>query len=161
MTRPDPVAAPGRHAQGFALLEALVAILLFVLGILGLMGLQASMTLAQTETRARSEAAYLAQELIGLMWADIGNIDDYAITAGTPGVPGGAPPTSASCTAGACERWLAKMQNVLPQGNAESTITATSGNDSTNAAITIYWTMPNGDMRRYDTATNIAVSFTP
>ena len=48
-----------RGTAGFALIEVLVAVLLFAIGILGMVGLQASMTQAQTESKVRADAANL------------------------------------------------------------------------------------------------------
>ena len=51
------------------LLEALIAILIFSNGILGLIGLQGAAAKASVDAKFRSEAALLANELIGQMWA--------------------------------------------------------------------------------------------
>jgi type IV pilus assembly protein PilV len=81
LNRANPMHAPGRirraspkapraqHARGIALIEVLVALLIFMLGVLGLVGLQASMTRAQTDSKVRADAAYLASELNGRMWS--------------------------------------------------------------------------------------------
>ena len=61
--RPRP--RPGRPARGFALIEALIALLIFSLAVLGLVGLQAAMTRASTGAKYRAEATYLATDLIG------------------------------------------------------------------------------------------------
>lgn len=138
-----------RRAGGFVLLEALVAILLFVLGVMGILGLQASMTRSQTESSLRSEAAYLAQELIGLMWADIPNLTGFAIASG-------------SCTATACQRWLEKAKTALPSGSATVAIAALAdGSTGSDVDITVTWTMPGGEARRYMTRSTIALSHTP
>ena len=138
-----------RRAGGFVLLEALVAILLFVLGVMGILGLQASMTRSQTESSLRSEAAYLAQELIGLMWADIPNLTGFAIASG-------------SCTATACQRWLKKAQATLPGGSATVAIAALAdGSTGSDVDITVTWTMPGGEARKYMTRSTIALSHTP
>lgn len=57
-------------ARGSVLLEAFMAILLFSIGILGMMGLQAAATKNSSEAKYRAEAAYLANQIIGRMWAD-------------------------------------------------------------------------------------------
>lgn len=141
-----------RATRGFVLLEALVAIFLFVLGVLGILGLQTSMTAIQTETRLRSEAAYLAQELVGLMWADIPNRDNYALDSAD----------GKACTAAACLRWLGKVQAILPQGEAVVTVTdLASGDLGSDVAITVNWIMPNGESHQYQTNTTIALGHTP
>jgi len=58
-----------RHPQaGSVLLEALVAILIFSVGILAVVGMQATAVKAAADARHRSEAALLANELLGQMW---------------------------------------------------------------------------------------------
>jgi type IV pilus assembly protein PilV len=54
---------------GVMLIEALVALLIFSVGILGIVGLQASAIKASSDAKYRSEAALMANELIGKMWA--------------------------------------------------------------------------------------------
>jgi len=57
------------HPQnGFVLLEALIAILIFSMGILAIVGLQAASVQASTDARYRTEASLLANQLIGQMW---------------------------------------------------------------------------------------------
>ena len=55
--------------SGVMLIEALIAILIFSVGVLGIIGLQASAAKASVDAQFRSEAALLANELIGRMWA--------------------------------------------------------------------------------------------
>lgn len=133
--------------QGFTLLESLVAMLIFAVGILGMIGLQTSVTAAQTETHARSEAVSLAQEMIGLMWTDMARLDQYVMSAGT------------LCTAPACQRWLDKVRTTLPNGDAS--LTAAAIQDQRNIEIgraidlTVTWQTPRGEQRRYQTSTSI------
>lgn len=57
-----------RNSQsGVMLLEALIAILIFSLGILGIVGLQASAVAASRDAKYRTDAALLANELVGQM----------------------------------------------------------------------------------------------
>lgn len=59
-----------RSAQsGYVLLEALVALLIFSLGLLGMIGFQAASTKIATDSRFRTEAAMLADELLAKMTA--------------------------------------------------------------------------------------------
>ncbi len=59
--------------QGVVLIEAMVAILIFSIGVLAIVGLQASMIKNTADAKYRSEASYIAQNRIGLMWADPAN----------------------------------------------------------------------------------------
>jgi type IV pilus assembly protein PilV len=76
---PSPIFNPqGKSAQhGVVLLEALVAVLLFSLGVLALVGLQGAMIKNTSDSKFRAEASYIAQQWIGMMWADPGNIASY------------------------------------------------------------------------------------
>jgi len=135
------------HGQGgFMMVEVLVAILLFAIGVLGIVGLQASMAQAQTAGKFRADAAYLADELKGIMWTDIANLANY---------------TSANCSGYAlCAGWANKVASALP-GGAVSTLTVdtTPANASFgDATITLSWTQPNGGTHSYTTLANVRAS---
>ena len=67
------------HQKGSVLLEAFIAIVIFSIGILGLMGMQAAAIKNSSEAKNRAEAAYLANQIIGQMWADNpANLASYA-----------------------------------------------------------------------------------
>lgn len=126
-----------RADGGFMLIEVMISVIIFSVGVLALVGLQASMTRAQTEAKVRADAAYLAQELIGLMWADIANAARYDDT-GCAGYT-------------RCAVWRAKVSALLPGGAAAVTWDATTR----NVAITVSWQLPGGDAHRYQTWTNV------
>lgn len=63
--------------QGVVLLEALIAILIFSMGVLALVGLQAAMIKNTSDAKFRAEASYIAQQRLGLMWADPDNVVGY------------------------------------------------------------------------------------
>lgn len=69
-----------KHARGYVLLEALVALLIFSLGVLGMIGFQAASTKIATDSRFRTEAALLADELLAKMtMSDLATVQsDYA-----------------------------------------------------------------------------------
>lgn len=67
---------PGRRQSGAALLEALIAILIFSLGILTVIGIQAASIRMAAEAQYYTRAALLADRLIGEMWASGDSIDD-------------------------------------------------------------------------------------
>lgn len=56
--------------QGIVLLESLIAILIFSVGILALVGVQAVMIKNTNDSKYRADASFIAQQKIGLMWAD-------------------------------------------------------------------------------------------
>ncbi|UUX96545.1 prepilin-type N-terminal cleavage/methylation domain-containing protein [Aquabacterium sp. J223] len=119
--------------RGFALIEVLVGLLILAVGVLGLVGTQASMVQAQGAAKYRGDAAYLAAELVGLMWSDLGNLSQYAGDGATP------------CTATRCLDWARKVASTLPQGQAEVTV------NSGTVVITIRWTPPGDAAHAYTT----------
>jgi type IV pilus assembly protein PilV len=65
--------------QGSMLLEALFGILIFSLGILALVGLQTSSVKQSNAGRYRTDAAMLANQLVGTMWvSDHAFLGNYA-----------------------------------------------------------------------------------
>ena len=125
--------------RGAALIEAMIAILLFCIGILGLVGLQASMTSAQSAAKYRADAAYLASELLGTMWMNKVDLSVYATTPASP------------CTDQRCLDWVNKVAKGLPQGTATVAVTPGTG----VVDLTVRWTAPNEGTRSYVLATTI------
>ena len=67
-----------RNGQGgSALLEAVVALVVFSIGIVGLLGLQAASIKNSIDAKYRSDASYMADQIIAQMWIDRANIDSY------------------------------------------------------------------------------------
>jgi type IV pilus assembly protein PilV len=136
MRRIPPHRIRGHRVQGFALIEALIAILIFSLGALGLLGLQVSMMKATSGAKYRADAAYLANDLIGTMWTDTTNLARYRD----------------SCSGhNPCKNWVAKVANTLPQGNSVLTIDPATG----FVGITIRWTVPDETQHSFNTSTSI------
>jgi type IV pilus assembly protein PilV len=90
--------------RGMALLECLMALLIFSVGLLGLLGLEARVMNISVDSENRSRAAMLASEVASQMW--LNNTVDPLTLAGTPayvallarvadqtqgGLPGGVP----------------------------------------------------------------------
>lgn len=65
--------------KGATLIEALVAILIFSIGILALVGLYATSVKLSADAKIRADAAYLANQIIGHMWADREDLADYVL----------------------------------------------------------------------------------
>lgn len=118
------------------LVEVLVSVLLFSVGVLALVGLQANMNQAQGAAKVRTDAAYLASELTGLMWSDASHLDDY---------------TDSQCGAYArCQAWRDKLARSLPNGLATVTM-PTAG----EVKIEITWSLPDGAPHKYVSETTI------
>jgi len=65
-TRPPSLRKP---QTGSALLEGLIAVLIFSLGILALVGLQANSMRIVTDSKMRMDASNIASQRLGEMWA--------------------------------------------------------------------------------------------
>lgn len=118
------------------LVEVLVSVLLFSVGVLALVGLQANMNQAQGAAKVRTDAAYLASELTGLMWSDLAHLADYE---------------DSKCGAYArCQAWRDKLARSLPNGLATVTM-PTAG----EVKIEITWSLPDGAPHKFISETTI------
>ncbi|MDX8385046.1 MAG: prepilin-type cleavage/methylation domain-containing protein [Gallionella sp.] len=63
--------------QGVVLVEAMIAILIFSMGVLAIVGLQAAMVKNASDSKFRAEASNIAQQRLGVMWADPNNLFNY------------------------------------------------------------------------------------
>lgn len=128
-----------RASQGIALIETLVAILIFAIGVLGMVGMQAAMIRAQSAGKFRADATNLSNEVVGLMWTDKSNVAKYA---------------TANCGAyQPCTDWKNKVASVLPQGLADVSADAASG----AVSVTLRWTIPDEGTHTYVTNTNVQI----
>ena len=138
-------APPLRGRQkGVMLIEALIAILIFSIGILAVVGMQSVAIKNVTESRSRSEAAFLAGELLTQMWVDqnvnAAQVNTSNVTAGNYNYAGtGTVP--ARLTA-----WIARVQGKLPGStNAGIRPKVTITNATTSGAtvkIELFWQNP-------------------
>lgn len=113
--------------RGATLLEALIGILIFSVGILALVGMQTLAIRHMADARYRSEASFLANEIIGRMWVNKGNLAAFAYGGS------GTPPA-------AVDGWVTTIQNTLPGvtgGNLPSIVLAGS-----QVTVTVRWQLP-------------------
>lgn len=123
------------------MLEALISVVLLAIGILGLIAFQAEMTKNATHAKLRGEAAFLANQLIGQMWADRGDLSRYQVVEGV-------------CQDEAinnCVNWAGAVQATLPDGAANVNINSA---DST-VDITLSWTLPGEAESQYQIIAHI------
>lgn len=67
------------QVRGAVLLEAFIAVLLFSMGMLALVGVQAAALKNTADAKNRTEAAYLASQIIAQMWVENpSNLSAYA-----------------------------------------------------------------------------------
>jgi len=118
MTFSPSSAPPYRFARGFALLEALIGVVLLSFAVLGALGLQVKSLQAQRETRLQGEAVALARELAELMRgnkqvaAETSN-NPYLVDLPADGVMPGA--AVASCMRSGCANAQAVAQSDMAE----------------------------------------------
>ena len=110
-----------------------MGILIFSIGVIALMGLQAASIKNVADSKYRADASFLANQLIGQMWTDIPNLNQYATTG-----------------LAARQEWDTVVKATLP--NASTTV-AVAG---IVATITIKWQAPGQDEHVYKTAANVS-----
>lgn len=127
--------------NGNTLLEALVALLIFSIGLVGILGIQLSSIKNSIDAKYRSDASFLANQIIGQMWVDRSNIDNYAYndsgaTCGST-TSGGAGNTNVT-------NWLGNLDSVLPgTALAKSKIEISTPIATTKLVkVTICWQSP-------------------
>lgn len=117
--------------QGVMLIEALIAILIFSIGILAVVGLQAAAIKTVADSKYRSEASFLANQLVAQMWTDSGNIANYAY-------PGSGTVPSTLTT------WIAQVNARMPGAAAVPPIVTITGASAQggNVTVEVRWRSP-------------------
>lgn len=122
--------------DGSALLEALVAILIFSFGVLGLVGILAASVRATNDARYRAEAANLANAVIGDMWATAaGDLDPQFGAAGPKLIA-----------------WQNYVASQLPSASGANTPLVDLAQpglstQSRSVVVTVFWQMPGETVR--------------
>ena len=125
-------------ARGSVLIEALIGLLIFSTGILALVAMQAESIRNTSEAKYRSDASYLANQIIGRMWSDRANLANYAHR------PGGTPcaTTGSASTYAGMTDWLSDVTNTLP--NATSTRQQVIVGANNLVTVSLCWQYGNG-----------------
>ena len=140
--------------RGFMLLEALIGILIFSVGVLAVVGLQAMSIKNVAEAKYRTDAALLANELIGDIWITSKNL---AIMQGLYNSPDGSYYST----------WLANVQSQMPGVTSSSnaptvavTQASSSGLNAIQVAVTVNWQLPGQSAHSYTTVTQLNCTVT-
>ncbi|HTS54530.1 MAG TPA: type IV pilus modification protein PilV [Burkholderiales bacterium] len=126
-----------KNQRGVLLLEALIGILLFSIGVLAVVALQTAAIKAVTEAKFRSDASFLADQIIGQIWANRTNAATYVY-------PVGSPPAAVAA-------WVNEVQSGLPNAatyppQVVVTPTAYAGPPAYTAyqvTVTLSWQLPD------------------
>jgi type IV pilus assembly protein PilV len=124
--------------RGALLLEGLIGILLFSIGILAIVSLQGTALKEVTQSKYRSDASFLADQVIGQIWSNRTNAASYAYSGS-----GTAPSTLTS--------WIQEVQARLPNSqtyNPKVTVTPTAypgppAYTNYQVTITLFWQLPD------------------
>ncbi len=135
-----------KQQRGSAMLEALIAVLIFSMGIIALMGLQAASIKNSIDAKYRADAAYFTNQIISRMWVDRTNIDSYAHNSGgtTACAPTGAASTNTNVVAWLNTFTTATSDAYLPGATSaiqQIFVTTLFGNTK-QVKVTVCWKGP-------------------
>jgi type IV pilus assembly protein PilV len=125
--------------RGTTLIEGLIAAAIFAFGVLALVALQAVSISETMHAKYRTEASYLANQIISQMMTDKNNVASYA--------DGGTSPNKAT--------WDAAIAAGLPNGAGSVLIDAA---DPTVVTVAVSWRKPQEDPtkpHRYETVARV------
>jgi type IV pilus assembly protein PilV len=131
---------PPRHRtrqSGFTLIEVVVAILVFSFGILGAVSLQAAAIKMATDAQQRTEATFLADQLLARMLiADPATATDFAHH---PSGTTTCAPTGAASTHPVVTEWLAEVTATFPRVSAGDQQIIVSGTPANEVTVKLCW----------------------
>ena len=130
-TRHRPLRA--RTRRGMGLLEGLIAVAILSFGMLGLARFQTTLMAQTTDSRSRTTATQLADELLSTVLVDTGNAGCYTLPD-----PGSC--TSAAAAARAAD-WKVRALAALP---GDHTALATLDDATQRFTVTVTWTGKGG-----------------
>ncbi len=105
------------------LIESLVAILIFSLGVLALIGMQTLSINESLHGKYRTDASYLANEIVGQMMLDKPNVANYADGAAT--------------VSALRDAWDDRVAAQLPNGSGSIAL------NGSNVTVVVSWRNPN------------------
>lgn len=121
--------------SGFAIIEALVSILLFAIGIVGLLNMQAYMASATNQTKYRSEAIDFVNEITANIMMDKVGFASYADGVGNP----------------TRTQWDNDVAKTLPNGSTSITI------NGQQVTVDVYWKGKDElDKHQYEVVTYVS-----
>ncbi len=122
-----------RRQRGMGLLEGLIAVAILSFGLLGLARFQTTLMAQTTDSRTRTTATQLADEMLSTVLVDTGNAGCYTL------------PNPGSCTSSAAAAraadWKVRALAALP---GDDTAVATLDNTTQRFTVTVTWTGKGG-----------------
>lgn len=145
--------------QGSMLLEALIAVTIFSIGLLGVIGMQASAINQTLDARYRTDAAFLANQIISQMWVDPDATNPSALVVKSTYACD--PCTSANGNANT-QAWLAQIQGTSAVPGFLPSVTDAANQPSiavagTQVTVTVNWVSPQSPatVHTYTTTTEM------
>jgi type IV pilus assembly protein PilV len=125
--------ARNNSQAGVMLIEALIGILIFSVGILALIGMQAAAVRSTTDAKYRSEAAFLAGQVVSQMWVDRALMGSYDTSLAPAYLPR--------------DNWKTRVATLLPQG--VGAITIAPAPDTDLVTVVVSWQQPGETQTRH------------
>lgn len=133
-----------RSVRGFALLDGLIALVIFSFGLLAMTRFQARMVASTTEVQGRLTALQSSDELLSSVLVDTGNAACYTL----PQVGACASARAVTQTTG----WATRTAAALPGTVTTSSVLAANG----QLTVAITWTgKETNDTRRLESTTDV------
>jgi len=146
----EPLQPRGRE-RGVMLIEVLIAILIFSIGILAVVGMQSVAIKNVTESKHRSEAAFLAEGLMAQMWIDqninlVTQLNTSNVNTANYNYPGSGTVPARLGTITPPTGWIGGLVTKLPGSTLPGVLPkVTITNPTTSGAtvkIEIFWRLP-------------------
>lgn len=128
---------------GFTLIEVMLALVIFSVGLLGLASLQGNALKQNHSAYMKTQATYLAYDILDRMRANKNEASSYDVGTGTFAQPGQlCNTTSDTCTETQIRNadryfWKEALKTTLPLG--DGTIATTSAGGRTEVQIRVFW----------------------
>ena len=124
-----PCVARSCRRRGSALIEGLLALVVFSVGLIGLLMLLSASLVESGNARYRSEASLLASDLVGRMWSG-----DRSATA--------LQKRFGDTSTNDYQQWLQRVQATLPGASTTANLPQVAIDDDRNVTITLAWQAP-------------------
>jgi type IV pilus assembly protein PilV len=152
---------PRGTQQGSVLLEALIAFLIFSIGILGVIGLQATTINNTLDARYRTDAAFLANQIIAQIWADSRSSFDPATGLARYDIQGTYACNACTSTNGNTNTraWVAQIQSGFLPGVTDTTNQPSIAISGAQVTVTMNWQSPQNQSVRHNYVTRTEIQF--